>query len=597
MAEQQDLRLKIEAINAATTALSQVQAQLSSLKGRTDDFNKSQDKVSAGQKALQNALGQVSQSMRSQASQIGAFSGAMDAAAASGSSLVVASAGVAAGMVAIGVAAFSASKFIGDYAESVTNAALRTGLTVQEIGGLRVAAANVGRSFESVETGVSIFVRKLDEARNGSEEAVRAFQRLGISSGDLNRSVGENLEAVGEALAKIEDPAKRSAVAFALLGRQGGALIPVLMQNLDAAEELAIEYGVTLSPAMQKVADDADKAHDRLKIATDGLRNIIAVTLAPLGTMIANMGTDFVAGLRDMTSGIQTFTSKLIPGLDKLERWVRLASIFRPSLPGFGFLADKGRPGADVVVGPGGEIPDAVPGGRTVPPSFDSEEAFKRMAGFGETGPEFGYKYSSNRTREQMVALTEGTFGPLEESLDLLAETSLDLGNGFKMVDGEIVKTSTQFDKFSQTVMKTSAAAISGAVSDVILGFNNLGDAVKNLTTTILDVVIRAGVSALLGGIGFQHGGVVMSGVYGKDTVPAMLGRGEAVIGHEFTAKLDRFLTSVERGGGSDRRSAPSVSISVDARGGFLDRQALDDLVSERIIPSLNRALSTGSHR
>lgn len=52
-----------------------------------------------------------------------------------------------------------------------------------------------------------------------------------------------------------------------------------------------------------------------------------------------------------------------------------------------------------------------------------------------------------------------------------------------------------------------------------------------------------------------------MSGVRGLDTVPMMLGKGEAVLDHSLTARLEKFL-AVAPQGGSSVTLQPSVTIN-----------------------------------
>lgn len=271
----------------ATRRLSQ---EMAKLQGSTST-------VQLAQSQLQQTMQTVTQEIAGQAGGLGRFAAAIGPwGAAIGAGIGV--------LAALGTAAVNAANQIGDYQEAVDIAAEQTGLTVEQIGGLRVAASNVGRDFESIQPSLSIFVRNIGDAAAGSAEAVKAFEHLGVSVKDQTtgaiRPTGDVLKEVAARLNALPDPAARASAAFDLFGRGAASILPIISQDLTAAEDLAQKLGITLSPAMQKVARDADVAGDKLKLSFMGAMNQLTATLAPAGTAILNFVNGAIENFRKL---------------------------------------------------------------------------------------------------------------------------------------------------------------------------------------------------------------------------------------------------------------------------------------------------------
>lgn len=218
---------------------------------------------------------------------------------------------VATGAVAaFGLAAFEAAHKIGEYAQETRNIEEATGLSQIAIGGLKVAAAEQGRTFESIQVPLTMFIRKLGEARAGSKDVNQTFRDLHVVLTDKMTgaalSTGEVMRQVATSLRGIEDPAERARLGFELFGRTGEGLIAVLEASGREAETLAQRMGVTLSPAAQKVALEASAANTELNLALQGLANTLAVMLAPAGIAVTKALQGIVTSIRSIFVGVDT---------------------------------------------------------------------------------------------------------------------------------------------------------------------------------------------------------------------------------------------------------------------------------------------------
>ena len=132
---------------------------------------------------------------------------------------------------------------------------------------MQYQAAQSGVSAEQLQTAFIRLNDTIGSAAEGSDEAIKTFNRLGIMILDGSGNV-RNAEAVFDDLAErirsIEDPARRAAAANDLLGRTGARLLPLLSQGAEGirlAREEAERAGVIIS---QEMIDNADKLSDAL---------------------------------------------------------------------------------------------------------------------------------------------------------------------------------------------------------------------------------------------------------------------------------------------------------------------------------------------
>ncbi len=176
--------------------------------------------------------------------------------------------------------------------DSMAALASRTGLSIEAIGALGRAAANSGSSIEDAEKGLAKLSRLIVEAGRGSKEATDTIEQYGLSLAELqNASPEGRLSLVAKALAGVSDPAKRTALAYDLLGKSGTNLIPVLEGGADALQSQIRDYrelGLTIADAASvRVAGFDDLFADLIRQLT-GVKNVIGAAAADIfGPMIA----------------------------------------------------------------------------------------------------------------------------------------------------------------------------------------------------------------------------------------------------------------------------------------------------------------------
>ena len=172
-------------------------------------------------------------------------------------------AGAAASVVAL-------SQAFADLQNELLDASARTGVAVETLAGLRLAAEGSGLEFRNLEAGLNRLPKSMADAARGTGAAARAFDALGVAVVDTEgelRSSEEVLQDTFEALSAIENPAEKAALAIDLLGQRAG---PAFIQsgaidNLDAFVGLATEFGVDVGPKAAQSAAQFQRSIALLK--------------------------------------------------------------------------------------------------------------------------------------------------------------------------------------------------------------------------------------------------------------------------------------------------------------------------------------------
>ena len=182
-------------------------------------------------------------------------------------------AGAAIAGTAVAVVALAQS--FADLQNELTDASARTGVAVDTLAGLRLAAEGSGLEFRNLEAGLNKLPKSMADAARGTGAAARAFDDLGVavtdSSGGL-RSSEDVLRDTFRALEAVESPAEKAALAIDLLGQRAG---PAFIQsgaidNLDEFVALATEFGVDVGPQAAATAGEFQRQMALLKTATQG---------------------------------------------------------------------------------------------------------------------------------------------------------------------------------------------------------------------------------------------------------------------------------------------------------------------------------------
>lgn len=252
-----------------------------------------------------------------------------------GSRLVAMATSAAASLAAITIAATLATAGLSgvmDRFAAIDEAgetAARLGTTADALLALRHAAQMTGTDVESVDKGLGILLRKLDDASKGGASA-GVFERLGLSVAELQRMAPQDmLAAVADKIAALPSASERAGAAFALFGKQGEGLVNLLAAGGDSIREYAAEadkLGLTIGAIDAGKIAAANDEWDRAKAAFVGLANQLAVAVAPAAERVAvtltRFGVSLAKTIETNRPAIEAFASALADTFGALIDWV-----------------------------------------------------------------------------------------------------------------------------------------------------------------------------------------------------------------------------------------------------------------------------------
>lgn len=157
----------------------------------------------------------------------------------------------------------TAVKDAANFADEMGKAAQKVGTTTEALSGLKYAADLSDVSFEQLQVGLSKLAKTSEDFRDGSKSAADAFAKIRLDPAQY-KDTSELFAAVADKLSKMEDGARKTAIAQELLGKSGAQLIPLLNGGADGLKAMADEaerFGVVVD---EKSAAAAEKFNDDL---------------------------------------------------------------------------------------------------------------------------------------------------------------------------------------------------------------------------------------------------------------------------------------------------------------------------------------------
>lgn len=201
--------------------------------------------------------------------------------------------------------------------DEVAKMAKRTGLGTVALSELRYAAELSGSSLDDLEKGVKRMQRTIIDAGDGLSTATRALDRLGLSfEGLIGLSPEDQFYMITSAIADVEDPTLRAAVAQEIFGRAGTDLLPMLSGGSEGLKEMreeAHELGVVFDEEAAKEAENFEDAMTRLKESFGKAGKEIGEALMPMLTdLMENKLVPIIQNVSDWISNNEELVRTLL---------------------------------------------------------------------------------------------------------------------------------------------------------------------------------------------------------------------------------------------------------------------------------------------
>jgi hypothetical protein len=151
--------------------------------------------------------------------------------------LQVAAVGLAATVVALGVAMYKGVASTIELGARLVDVSYKSGLAVEEIMALERSLDEVGGKAEEAAPATDRFNQAIQQAANNAGPLVSVLKDAGISMESLAKmSVAERMTAVGDAIRAIANPAQQAEAAVAAFGASGVKMLAALdSKNLNSA--------------------------------------------------------------------------------------------------------------------------------------------------------------------------------------------------------------------------------------------------------------------------------------------------------------------------------------------------------------------------
>ena len=207
--------------------------------------------------------------------------------------------GTAAGAVTVTVAALGAAVVAAEkklismtkesaaFADNILTMSMTTGLSTEQLQEFSYAAELIDVSIDALQTSLTKLTNNMQNAMNGTGDAMKAFDRLGVSvtdaNGNMRRANDVFYDAI-DALGDVQNATERDALAMDIFGRSAQDLNPLIIQGSGTLREYADEahnMGYVLGNEALTALGAVDDSVQRLQTTQDAVKNKLSAEFAP----------------------------------------------------------------------------------------------------------------------------------------------------------------------------------------------------------------------------------------------------------------------------------------------------------------------------
>ena len=171
-----------------------------------------------------------------------------------------------AGAVVAGFAAsiMKVNQAVADMINELVDASAKTGVQVETLQALKLAAEGSGRSFQDIESGLIRFQMSMDAATRGTGRQAEAFAALGVQVKDNNGEMRDSNDVFNDTiqeLSKMEAGTQRNTKVMTLFGKSATALVQSgYIDSLESFNQRVKEFGLDVGPKATEEAANFQRA-------------------------------------------------------------------------------------------------------------------------------------------------------------------------------------------------------------------------------------------------------------------------------------------------------------------------------------------------
>jgi hypothetical protein len=359
-------------------------------------------------------------------------------------------------------------------ADEISKAAVKIGISTEELSRLRYAADLSGLSFEQLQKGLLILNRNMAGIGGESKKVAEAFARMGIETRNADgtlKSSTQVLKEMADVFAQMPDGAEKSALAMAVLGKSGADMIPLL--NGGAAElakltEEADRFGIVIDTETGRKAEEFNDNLSRLQGSFAALGTRLAAELLPhlvdfTNWLIKNQGeiVKAVGNFGNFVGGVARMASAVASGVAWMEerfgRLARAISIVINPLSALVNLATRLGGGSGGSGGPIGQTAGAM-----MSMGQSALQTAKAMRALGVEGEGVGKSLGGSVSRGARAA--SAAMKPLRDEVrDLVERLFPELGSRAKMAELALLDQAAAQGKITEQMRLQGRLRILGA--------------------------------------------------------------------------------------------------------------------------------------
>lgn len=252
-----------------------------------------------------------------------------------GIALKTLAAGVTA-LAAAGGASLATSLFnrFEQQANEVRILAAATNTTTEAFGSMAAVARSVGVEVDNLRDGFNDLSEKTSEAfialKEGKKdnEYLKVFKELNIDLATFTKlKPDERFEQFADAINRVQDPGRRSAIVMKLMSDEGTKFFPIFNKGSAAIAQMrreAVEMGAVLGPQGAQALGTYNAALSRFSLRIDALANRLGAEALPLltdalNTLLAEIGPGELRAVGDaLVDGAKDFHKVAVPAIKDL---------------------------------------------------------------------------------------------------------------------------------------------------------------------------------------------------------------------------------------------------------------------------------------
>lgn len=193
-----------------------------------------------------------------------------------------------------------------EFGDELLNSSKITGIAVEQLNQLRMAAKLANIDQGTLNSSLTIFATKLAKAqKDGKGDTFDAFKALGINPKQI-KDTEQGFNLVTEALSKQEDGFKKTAAAREFFGRSGGTVIPMFgarnTEEFKKYESIVDAFGKGPNKLFAEQSDHINDSLDVFGMAMFRLKITIVGAMYPAITRMVDGMADWVAENKEFVS-------------------------------------------------------------------------------------------------------------------------------------------------------------------------------------------------------------------------------------------------------------------------------------------------------